>query len=89
MDWVKNISTGKKVVATEKPQSDVIIDLSILGAIIKHKRTSLNLSSKKAAALCKIGDKTLRNIEDGKETKLSTVLKVIKMLGLRMTLGDK
>jgi predicted transcriptional regulator len=83
------VFTGKKVVISKKPDSSEITCLSDLGEQIKYKRTGLGLSIEKTSSLCGISDKTLRNIESGGDTKVSSVLNIISMLGMTLKLEDK
>ena len=83
------VATGKKVITSKKPDSNTIKSLQSLGEQIKFKRTSLGLSIAKTSSLCGISDKTLRLIEDGNETKMSSVLNIISMLGMKLTIEDK
>lgn len=83
------VATGRKVVASKKPDNNEIKDLQTLGEHIKYKRTSLGLSIDKTSSLCGISDKTLRLIESGNESKISNTLNIISMLGMKLTLEDK
>jgi len=80
----KNFSVGKKVVASKKPTSKKVTSLDILGENIKYKRTSLGMSIEKTASLCGIGSTTLIRMESGGETKMSTILNVLAMLGMKL-----
>lgn len=87
-----NISTpkaiGKQVVVSNKPESEIIKDLTTLGEMIKYKRTKSKLSIKKTSQLCGISDKTLRTIENGGNVNTTTLLTIVNMLGLKMSLGE-
>ncbi|MDD2791342.1 MAG: helix-turn-helix transcriptional regulator [Sulfurimonas sp.] len=75
---------GKQVVISKKPSLSSSVDLMTLGEAIKYKRTSLGLSIKKTSELCQISDKTLQSIENGKDSKTSSVLHLANMLGLKI-----
>ncbi|PHR72103.1 MAG: transcriptional regulator [Arcobacter sp.] len=75
---------AKKVILSKKPTSNIISDTKIFGDFVKHKRTSLGLSLEETAALCNVNHLTLKKLENGNEgTRLSTALKISKMLGLK------
>mgnify|MGYP000549829235 CR=1 FL=1 len=75
---------AKKVILSKKPTSNIISDAKIFGDFVKHKRTSLGLSLEETAALCNVNHLTLKKLESGNEgTRLSTALKISKMLGLK------
>ncbi len=75
---------AKKVIVSKEPISNIISDTKIFGDFIKYKRTSLGLSLEETAALCNVNYLTLKKLESGNEgTRLSTALKISKMLGLK------
>lgn len=81
-------TSGKQVVVSKKPESEIIKDLDALGDMIKYKRTKSKLSIKKTAQLCGISDKTLRTVENGGNINTSTLITIVNMLGLKMSLGE-
>lgn len=85
----RTVYAGKQVVLSEKPANDVISTLEDLGKVVKFKRTSLGFTIMDTAQLSNISTKTLHNIEDGKGANLSSVLKLISMLGLKMSIKDR
>ena len=87
---IKNVSfTGKQVVQSKKPESELITELENLGLSIRYKRTSLGKSIQSTASLCNISPRTLHNMEKGVDVKFSNVLKVASMLGLEIKISDK
>ncbi|NQY52293.1 MAG: helix-turn-helix transcriptional regulator [Campylobacteraceae bacterium] len=74
----------KKVIVSKEPSSNIISDEKIFGDFIKYKRTSLGLSLEETAGLCNVNYLTLKKLESGNVgTRLSTALKISKMLGLK------
>jgi len=80
---------AKKVTLSSKPSSNIISDSISFGAFIKHKRTQGNLTIEEAAALCNLNYRTYEKIEKGDGgAKLSTVLYVAKMFGLKLNMSE-
>ncbi|WP_373000348.1 helix-turn-helix domain-containing protein [Sulfurimonas sp.] len=82
------VGSGKKVIASQKPNDSSIKTLTDLGDMIKYKRTKSKLSIKRTAMLCGISDKTLRSIENGENANTSTIFTIINMLGLKLRLEE-
>lgn len=75
---------AKKVILSKEPSSNIIDEAKAFGEFIKFKRTSLSMSLEETASLCNVNHITLKKLEDGAEgTRLSTALKIAKMLGLK------
>ena len=63
--------------------------LKHLGNQIKDHRKQKGYSQYYAASICEMGSHTgLRHLEEGDETRLSTLLKASKGLGLRFIIED-
>ncbi|MEA3523112.1 MAG: helix-turn-helix transcriptional regulator [Campylobacterota bacterium] len=75
------------VVVSDKPEDLKITSLEDLAMAIKYKRTSSGLSIHKTSSLCGISDKTLQSIENGDDSKFSSVLKISKMLGIKFNIS--
>ena len=76
---------GKKIKIPKPPEFEKISNEVEFGNLIRYKRTKIGLTVVKAAALCNISDTTLTKLENGYlGTRLSTALKVAKMLGIKI-----
>lgn len=65
-------------------------DIKSIGLAIKDKRLSLNLRMDDVAREANITRATLSAIENGKgNCSINTILKILDILGLSFTLGDK
>ena len=61
-----------------------------IGAAVRKKRKEDGLTLADAAALCGVGYRFMSDLENGKETvQIGKVLKVLKALGLDMTIGTR
>jgi HTH-type transcriptional regulator / antitoxin HipB len=61
-----------------------------IGAAVRRKRKEDGLTLADAAALCGVGYRFMSDLENGKKTvQLGKVLKVLRSLGLDMTIGAR
>lgn len=75
---------GKKVKALEEPSFDEEITIESIGKFIKARRTQQGLNTIDAAMLCGVSSKTLNDLENAKEVKISTLLNITKALGIKI-----
>jgi len=76
---------AKRIVKMEIPEAQQMNDAETLAKFIKAARTNNNLTVHDAAAICNVSVSTMTNLENAKaDIKLSTVLKVCKMLGITL-----
>ncbi|MNG93994.1 anaerobic benzoate catabolism transcriptional regulator [compost metagenome] len=62
------------------------LDPAYLGLAIRERRKAARMTQEVTASLCGISKKTLIKIEKGGDVYLSTLLQVMKALGLRLQL---
>ena len=62
------------------------LDPASLGLAIRERRKAARMTQEVAASLCGISKKTLIKIEKGGDVYLSTLLQVMKALGLHLQL---
>ena len=62
------------------------LDAASLGLAIRERRKAARMTQEVTASLCGISKKTLIKIEKGGDVYLSTLLQVMKALGLRLQL---
>ena len=62
------------------------LDPASLGLAIRERRKAARMTQEGTASLCGISKKTLIKIEKGGDVYLSTLLQVMKALGLRLQL---
>lgn len=80
---------ARSVVATPKPDLSKPADMPLLGAFLRHRRTSLNMTLEDAAALCGVSKQAYNNIELGAETiKVETLFKVMAAFGITLSIND-
>lgn len=76
---------ARRVVVTPQPDLSQPADMALLGAVIRHRRTSLKLTLEDAAALCGISKQAYNNIELGSENvKVETLFKVLRAVGISL-----
>ena len=78
------MANGKKVKALEEPLFDEEITIESIGKFIKARRTQQGLNTIDTAMLCGVASKTLNDIENAKEAKISTLLNITKALGIKI-----
>ncbi|MCQ2122865.1 MAG: hypothetical protein MJZ25_01640 [Fibrobacter sp.] len=67
-----------------------ILQVSDISALVKSRRSQLNLTQAECAAFCGVGIRFFSELENGKETlQLNKVLHVIQMMGLNVHLVEK
>ena len=65
------------------------LDPASLGLAIRDRRKAAKMTQEVTASLCGISKKTLIKIEKGGDVYLSTLLQVMKALGLRLQLAQE
>ncbi|MGE4466127.1 helix-turn-helix domain-containing protein [Sphaerochaeta sp.] len=76
---------AKKIVKIEIPSAQQLSDAEVLAKFIRAARTNSNLTIHDAAAICNVSVSTMTNLENAKaDVKLSTVLNVCEMLGIKL-----
>ncbi|CUS48001.1 MAG: helix-turn-helix protein [Idiomarinaceae bacterium HL-53] len=76
---------ARRVVVTPQPDLSQPADMALLGAVVRHRRTSLKLTLEDAAALCGISKQAYNNIELGSENvKVETLFKVLTAFGISL-----
>lgn len=79
----------RRVIATEKPDLNVPLDMNILGRFVRYKRTSLAMTLEDAASLCGLSKQAYSNVEKGVEhIRVDTIFKVATALGVKLTIED-
>ncbi len=68
------------------PTDPKALDPASLGLAIRERRKAARMTQEVTASLCGISKKTLIKIEKGGDVYLSTLLQVMKALGLRLQL---
>jgi len=64
-----------------------LTDMKQLGCIIRQTRKEQNLTQKQLSATCGVGERFIRELEQGKETcHIGKVLLVMSMLGIHLTI---
>ncbi|HDX9011200.1 helix-turn-helix domain-containing protein [Aeromonas dhakensis] len=71
---------------TPLPTGTKELDPASLGLAIQERRKAAKMTQEVTASLCGISKKTLIKIEKGGDVYLSTLLQVMKALGLRLQL---
>lgn len=64
-------------------------ELILIGKQIRQRRESLNYTQHDVSEISGVAERTLRSIENGINTNMSNLLKVIKVLGLSLTVDIK
>lgn len=60
-----------------------------LGERVRRRRKALGLTQREAAGLCGVGERFLREVEQGKPTaEIGRVLQLLRGLGLRLRWAD-
>ncbi|VAW46918.1 hypothetical protein MNBD_GAMMA04-2286 [hydrothermal vent metagenome] len=78
---------AKKVVITPLPKIDGSLNMTVIGCVIRHKRTTLGMTLVDAAALSNLSKQTYQNIEKGHATvKVESLLKACMTLGVKLTI---
>jgi len=76
---------AKKIVKEAIPEPQELNNPETLGRFIRAARTNSDLTIHDAAALCGVSVSTMTNLENAQaDVKLSSVLKVCKMLGIKL-----
>lgn len=66
-----------------------VTDVKQLGQMLYQKRKAQSLSQEQLAAVCGVGVRFIRDLEQGKAScHLGKVLQVIRMLGLTIIIED-
>ena len=66
-----------------------LIDVKQLGNVIRKTRKQQGLTQAQLGALCEVGIRFLRELEQGKETcQIGKALHVTRMLGIRVQLQE-
>lgn len=80
---------ARRVVTTPKPDISQPVDMVMLGAVIRHRRTSVSMTLEDASALCGISKQAYNNIELGAESvKVETLFKVLRAFGISLSVCD-
>lgn len=76
---------AKRVVPTEKPDSDIPVNMERLGHFVRFRRTSMGMTIENAASICRVSKQAFSNVEKGLETvKAATIFKVLNCLGVTL-----
>ncbi|MFU8785321.1 helix-turn-helix domain-containing protein [Aliidiomarina sp.] len=80
---------ARRVVATPKPNPSQPADMALLGAVVRYRRTGLNITLEDAAALCGVSKQAYNNVELGSENiKVETLFKVLTAFGISLRVTD-
>ncbi|MCH2087993.1 MAG: helix-turn-helix domain-containing protein [Pseudoalteromonas sp.] len=81
------IVMAKKVKASKSPDLSRTFTPSLLGDVIKAKRTQSNITQTDAALLSGISKQTYINIEQGSaDVKVASLMKVVSALGVKISI---
>ncbi len=81
------IVMAKKVKASKSPDLSRAFTPSLLGDVIKAKRTQSNITQTDAALLSGISKQTYINIEQGSaDVKVASLMKVVSALGVKISI---
>ncbi|EMR12501.1 XRE family transcriptional regulator [Methylophaga lonarensis MPL] len=76
---------AKRIVLSDKPETDLATDPKLLGAAVRFVRTSAGLTIEDAAALAGVSKQTLNDLERAKPgTRMETMFKVMESLGIKL-----
>jgi transcriptional regulator with XRE-family HTH domain len=76
---------ARTITKEDIPESQTLTNAEVLGKFVRAARTNNNLTIHDAAALCNVSVDAMTNIEKAKgDIKLSTILKICKMLGITL-----
>lgn len=80
---------ARRVVATPKPNLSQPSDMALLGAVVRNRRTGLNITLEDAAGLCGVSKQAYNNVELGSENiKVETLFKVLTAFGISLRVTD-
>lgn len=78
---------ARTVIATPLPPKQPFDDPAVLALFIRGARTRTGMGIHEAAAFCGVAVSTLSKLEQGKgDVRLSSILQVCRMLGVKLTL---
>ncbi|MGV2841162.1 transcriptional regulator [Vibrio cyclitrophicus] len=76
---------AKNIEMTPPPDLRGTLTLSLLGEVIKEKRTQNRLTQSEAAFLAGLSKQTYRKIEEGRsDMQMKSLMKVISVLGINI-----
>lgn len=77
---------SKRIVISEEPDLSLYVRMKGLGALVRFKRTSMDLTIENASSLCRVSKQALSNVEKGLESvKVETLFKVLDGLGIHLS----
>ena len=80
---------AKRVTLFPKPDPSSFIDAQWLGALIRHKRTSAEMTLEDAAGLCGLSKQAYNNIELGVEnSRVESLFKALNGMGIKLSVND-
>lgn len=80
---------AKRVTLFPKPDPSSSIDAQWLGALIRHKRTSAEMTLEDAAGLCGLSKQAYNNIELGVEnSRVESLFKALNGMGIKLSVND-
>ncbi|GAB3025229.1 helix-turn-helix domain-containing protein [Bowmanella dokdonensis] len=80
---------AKRVVPAEKPDMTRAVDMAMLGAYIRYKRSLLGITLEDAASLSGVSKQAYSNVETGKaNTRADTLFKALEALGIQLQIVD-
>lgn len=72
-----------------EPQSPLVVDLHVLGQVVRNRRVHSQLRIDDAAALVGVSKDTLSRLENGKAVGTDKLMAVLQGLGLAFFVVDK
>lgn len=76
---------AKRIVISDKPETDQPLDPILLGEAVRFVRTSSGLTIEDAASLAGVSKQTLNDLEKAKPgARLDTMLKIMASLGINL-----
>ncbi|WP_417664466.1 helix-turn-helix domain-containing protein [Pseudidiomarina donghaiensis] len=80
---------ARKITMTPKPDLSKTNDMTTIGNLVRHKRTTLGITLEDAASLCHLSKQAYSNVEKGLESvRVETLLKVLNALGIQLAVSD-
>ncbi|MBM7074430.1 helix-turn-helix transcriptional regulator [Shewanella sp. 202IG2-18] len=77
---------AKRVTLFPKPDPSSSVDAQWLGALIRHKRTSVKMTLEDAAGLCGLSKQAYNNVELGVEnSRVESLFKALNGMGIKLS----
>ncbi|THB69954.1 MAG: XRE family transcriptional regulator [Gammaproteobacteria bacterium] len=81
---------SKRVIATEKPDLSLPLDLGLLSKLVRHKRSSMGITLENAASLCGLSKQAYNNVEKGcGNIRVQTLFIVLEAFGIKLSVLEQ